>query len=376
MYTLERFFSTIEQYPRAHYIISVTKRNAEKIMGYRGRIVVALSGGVDSSVTALLLKRDGWEVVGATLLLHPGVGAPDPALARFCAAHGIELRAIPAAEMFAQRVLVPAAREYDRGRTPNPCCECNEVLKFALLAVVARELGAEALATGHYCITDGTVLRRGRDRAKDQSYFLYRLKRELLSFLRFPLGTFTKAEVRDFARSERLECAERPDSQDVCFAVANECCGDTLLKAAGLPPRPGNVTFKGRVVGRHAGIHRCTVGQRGGLGVALGVPAYVKRIDGVSGEVELCTDRAELGCRSFTLGRVNWQQPPPEAGSALDIQIRYRSRPARCRVFPEGENCRIETDEPLFAVTPGQAGAIYENDRLLGGGVIGIDPQL
>jgi len=339
-------------------------------MGKRKRIAVAMSGGVDSSVTALLLQRSGWEVVGATLLLRPETAAPDPALARFCAARGIELHAVPAAAEFSRRVLVPAAREYGRGRTPNPCCECNEVLKFALLAEFARGIGAEALATGHYCVNDGAALRRGRDRAKDQSYFLYRLKRELLPFLRFPLGELTKPEVRAIAGGECLECAERPDSQDVCFAVPGECCGDTLLRAAGLPPRPGNVTFGGRIVGRHCGIHRCTIGQRGGLGVALGVPAYVKRIDGASGEVELCTDRSELGSTAFTLSRVNWQQEPPEAGSALEIQIRYRSRPARCRIYPAGETCRIETDEPLFAVTPGQAGVIYENDRLLGGGVI------
>ncbi|MBP5530625.1 MAG: tRNA 2-thiouridine(34) synthase MnmA [Lentisphaeria bacterium] len=336
----------------------------------RGRIVVAMSGGVDSSVAALLLARDGREVVGATLLLKGDVAAPDPALERFCAAHGIVLHAIPAAEKFAEKVLRPAAREYDLGRTPNPCCECNEVLKFALLAGFARELGADALATGHYCVADGTALYRGSDRTKDQSYFLYRLKRELLPFLRFPLGGLTKKEVREIARSAGLECAERPDSQDVCFAVPGECCGDTLLKAAGLPPRPGSVVFGGRIVGRHGGIHRCTLGQRGGLGIALVVPAYVKRIDGKSGEVELCTDRAELACRRFRLSRVNWQQEPPAAGSGLEIQIRYRSRPARCRVFPEGETCRIETYEPLFAVTPGQAGVIYENDRLVGGGVI------
>ena len=344
-------------------------------MAKGGRIVVALSGGVDSSVTALMLRRDGWRVVDATLLLRPDATEPDPALARFCAAHDIELHAIPAAKEFASRVLVPAAREYDRGRTPNPCCECNEVLKFALLAEFARRIGADALATGHYCVAEGEALRRGRDRAKDQSYFLYRLKREILPFLRFPLGELTKPEVREIARAEHLECAERPDSQDVCFAVPGECCGDTLLKASGLPPRPGNVTYEGRIVGRHGGIHRCTVGQRGGLGVALGVPAYVKRIDGASGEVELCTDRAELACRSFTLSRVNWQQQPPAPGSELEIQIRYRSRPARCRVYPEGENCRVETTEPLFAVTPGQAGVLYENDLLLGGGVIDV-PQV
>jgi tRNA-specific 2-thiouridylase len=336
----------------------------------RKRIVVALSGGVDSSVAALLLRRDGWEVVGATLLLHPGVDAPDPALARLCADRGIELHAIPAADAFAERVLVPAAREYDRGRTPNPCCECNEVLKFAVLEKFAREVGAEALATGHYCVADGTGLSRGSDRAKDQSYFLYRLKRGTLPFLRFPLGDMTKAEVRSFARAEKLPCADRPDSQDVCFMTTGECCGDTLLRRAGLPSRPGRVVCAGRAVGHHAGIHRCTVGQRGGLGVALGVPAYVKRIDPETCEVELCTDREQLACRSFTIARVNWQRDIPAAGAELEVQIRYRSRPARCRVFPEGGRCRIETEQPLYAVTPGQAGVLYDGDRMLGGGVI------
>ena len=336
----------------------------------RGKIVVAMSGGVDSSAAALLLQRSGWEVVGATLLLHPESVGADPELARFCAERGIELHVIPAAEEFASRVLVPAAREYAAGRTPNPCCECNELLKFAVLAKFARELGAAALATGHYCVAEAGGLCRGRDRAKDQSYFLCRLSRELVPFLRFPLGEMTKVEVRDFARAEGMACAEKPDSQDVCFAVPGECCADTLLRRAGIAPRPGRVVFRGREVGRHAGIHRVTVGQRGGLGIALGVPAYVRSIDAASGDVELCTDRELLACRSFTIARVNWQRAVPEPGRALEVQIRYRSRPAPCRVYPEGGRCRIETEQPLYAVTPGQAGVIYDGDRLLGGGVI------
>lgn len=336
----------------------------------RGRIVVAMSGGVDSSAAALLLQRDGWEVIGATLLLHPGVEEADPELARFCAERGIGLHVIPAAEEFAAKVLVPAAREYAAGRTPNPCCECNELLKFAVLERFARELGAAALATGHYCVASEGGLCRGRDRAKDQSYFLCRLARKLLPFLRFPLGEMTKAEVRGFARAEKLACAEKPDSQDVCFAVPGECCADTLFRRAGLSPRPGRVVFGGREVGRHGGVHRVTVGQRGGLGVALGVPAYVKRIDPASGDVELCTDRELLACNCFHIARVNWQREVPAPGRSLEVQIRYRSRPEPCRVFPEGDRCRIETERPLYAVTPGQAGVLYDGDRLLGGGVI------
>jgi len=338
------------------------------------KILIAMSGGVDSSAAAWLLLREGYEVVGATLLLHPGADAPDPALTRLCSELAIPLHALPAADEFSQLVVAPAAREYNAGRTPNPCCECNELVKFSMLTALARRLGADALATGHYCIAEAGTLYRGADRAKDQSYFLYRLDRELLPFLRFPLGKLTKPEVRELAARAGLVTAERPESQDTCFAVAGECCGDTLLRRAGLAPRPGRVLFDGREVGRHAGIHRCTVGQRGGLGVALGVPAYVKRIDGASADVELCTDRAELGCRSFSLERMNWQTAElPEPGSEAEIQIRYRSRPARCRVFPAPECCRIETEEPLFAVTPGQAGVVYHGDRLLGGGAIRLD---
>lgn len=336
----------------------------------RKKIAVAMSGGVDSSAAALLLRREGWEVHGVTLLLHPEVSTADPALARFCAEQDIPLAVVDARREFHDRVIEPAAREYNAGRTPNPCCECNEVLKFALLEKCARELGAAALATGHYVRTDGEGLRRGGDRAKDQSYFLYRLRRELVPFLRFPLGDLTKPEVRAFARAKNLACAERPDSQDACFAVPGEGCGDTLLRRAGLPPRPGRVTADGRTVGTHAGIHRITVGQRGGMGIALGVPAYVKRIDPENCDVELCTDREQLACRSFILTRVNWQRELPAAGADLEIQIRYRSRPARCRVFPEDTRCRVETAEPLYAVTPGQSGVIYDRDRLVGGGVI------
>lgn len=339
-------------------------------MAFRGKVLVGMSGGVDSAVAALLLLRAGCEVEGATLLLRPGGTQPDPALSGLCRELGIVLHAIPAAGEFAHRVLIPAAREYNRGRTPNPCCECNAELKFALLSRFARELGAAALATGHYCIAAGETLRRGRDRNKDQSYFLYRLERGMLPFLRFPLGELSKPEVRELAERAGLPVSRRPDSQDVCFAVPGECCGDTLLRLSGMSPRPGRVVFAGRGVGRHAGIHRCTVGQRGGLGVALGVPAYVRRIDPVSGDVELCTDRRRLECSSFSLGRVNWQQEPPRDGEALEIQIRYRSRPVTCRVFPAGESCRIEVPEPLRAVTPGQAGVLYRGDLLIGGGVI------
>ena len=339
-------------------------------MGNGGKVLVAMSGGVDSSVAALLLLRAGYAVEGATLQLRPAESVPDPGARRVCEALGIPLHVIPAGREFAERVVIPAAREYDAGRTPNPCCECNAVFKFALLLDFAREHGAGALATGHYARIDAAGLRRGADAAKDQSYFLYRLGREVLGRVLFPLGGMRKSEVRQLAEAAHLPAAKRPDSQDLCFAVPGEPCGDTLLRRAGIPSRPGKVFFHGRVVGAHPGIHRCTLGQRGGLNVALGVPAYVKRIDAAAASVVLCTDREELASQVFCLERTNWQQPPPGDGDALEVQIRYHSRPAGCRVFRDGGRWRVETDEKLYAVTPGQSGVLYRGDLVVGGGVI------
>ena len=332
--------------------------------------MVAMSGGVDSSVTALLLRRAGYEVEGVTLLLRSEEALPDLVVRRVCESLGIVLHQLPARKEFIERVIAPAAREYDSGRTPNPCCECNEVLKFSLLLDFARAHGAVALATGHYARIDPTGLRRGADPAKDQSYFLYRLRREDFGSIRFPLGKMCKAEVRKLAEEAHLPVAKRPDSQDLCFAVPGEPCGDTLLRCAGMPPRPGKVVFRGRVVGAHPGIHRCTLGQRGGLNVALGIPAYVKRIDAETAAVELCTDREELASQVFCLARTNWQQTPPADGEELEVQIRYRSRPVKCRVFREERFWKVEAAEKLYAVTPGQAGVLYRGDLLVGGGVI------
>ena len=341
-------------------------------MEKKQKIVVAMSGGVDSSAAALLLLRAGYAVEGATLLLRPEEDLPDLAVRRVCEALGIVLHLLPARREFIDRVVVPAAREYDAGRTPNPCCECNEVLKFALLLDFARARGACALATGHYARIDATGLRRGLDPAKDQSYFLYRLRREELGSILFPLGGMKKSAVRALAEAAGLPVAKRPDSQDLCFAVPGEPCADTLLRHAGIPPRPGKVFFRDRAVGAHPGIHRCTLGQRGGLNVALGVPAYVKHIDAATAAVELCTDREELASRVFYLDRANWQQPPPAEGEELEVQIRYRSRPVKCRVFCDGGRRRVETAEKLYAVTPGQAGVLYRGDLVAGGGAIDL----
>ena len=343
----------------------------------REKVLVALSGGVDSTAAALLLRRAGYEVEGVTLLLKENDdGAAARASAEFL---GIPLRVVDAAREFQRRVIEPAALVCAAGRTPNPCCECNEVLKFALLAETMGQCGADFIATGHYArlvraddSADAPLIRRGADRSKDQSYFLYRLPAAVRRRLLFPLGEYAKPAVRALLKEAGWTGWERPDSQDTCFAVAGECCGDTLFRRAGFAPRPGRFLYRGREVGRHAGIHRCTVGQRQGLGVALGVPAYISRIDAESGDIELVTDPRELESSHFSLLRAVWSTgSPPAEGREFAVQLRYRGRPASARLIAAGDGWQVTTALPQRAITPGQAAVFYDGDTVLGGGEIG-----
>ncbi len=341
-------------------------------------VVVAMSGGVDSSVVAALAVQRGCRVIGATLNLSEDETPPDPAAARIAARLGIEHHYLDRRRAFRDRVIVPAALEYAAGRTPNPCCECNFALKFTELLDFAAQTGAEKVLTGHYARLDTAsgkpVLSRGADRRKDQSYFLYRLTPDQLHRIDFPLAELDKATVRRLAAAAGLECAERADSQDVCFAVPGENCGETLRRRAGLPARTGRFLHAGRVVGTHTGVHQFTIGQRQGLGVALGRPAYIAAIDPDSGDIELVTEPGPLFSRSFRITDQNWQGEPPEGGQ-YEVQVRYRSPAVPCRIEPGDGFSLIFPAVPLRAVTPGQAGVIYRGDRLIGGGVItGVEP--
>ena len=338
------------------------------------RTVIAMSGGVDSATAAVMAKEAGSEVIGVTLRMREASPQETAVLDEVVSKLGIELCVLDRKREFEERVLLPAAGEYAAGRTPNPCCECNRYFKFAELLAFAAEVKADELWTGHYAIVDkssgGAALLRGADPVKDQSYFLYRLTREMLSRVRFPLGGMTKTEVRAFAAERGFAFSRRPDSQDVCFAVPGECCGETLRKAAGLPETPGRFVYEGRTVGAHTGFHRYTIGQRNGFGVALGRPAYISRIDASSGDIELVTDREKLGCSSFFLRRTNLLMPAlPREG--LSIQVRYHCRPVPCRVTEEADGVwEVETALPQYAVTSGQAGVLYLENRVAGGGVI------
>lgn len=272
------------------------------------QVIAAMSGGVDSSVAAYLALRSGVEVIGVFLKMEPGSQC-DPELLRCCRDLGIRLIEHECSSEFYERVLYPSAAEYVSGRTPNPCCQCNKELKFAELLKAADQIGVEKVFTGHYVRlkeSDGVFsLQRGVDPGKDQSYFLYRLTQNELARIGFPLGGLTKSEVRQIAADAGLTCAVRKDSQDACFQIPGECCGETLRRRCQLPVKRGTFIYQGKIVGRHDGIHRYTLGQRQGLNVALGVPAYIKSISAENGNIELVTDQGALLSEKFTVKNVS-----------------------------------------------------------------------
>ena len=353
-------------------------------MRYAGKkVVVALSGGVDSAAAALLAKQAGCEVIAATLDLMPpepdwqqawGCGGEDKNIVVNAAKTlGIEHVFINGAAAFEERVLKRCFEEYSSGRTPNPCVLCNPMIKFGLLAEFARSIGAEALLTGHYAkFSPERLIVRGDDPKKDQSYFLYRLDRNLLDFIDFPVGNMQKSEVRELAQAAGLPVADRPDSQDACFVFPGETFADTLFRRFHGEARKGNFIYNNKVVGRHLGIHRCTIGQRKGLNVALGVPAYVKSISCSDCNVELVTDQTLLERKSFEIANCNFQvKDMPSETEELLIQIRYRTPPALGYLRKiDDDTFSIELNTPQRAITPGQSAVIYRNNTLLGGGII------
>ncbi|MBK8481652.1 MAG: tRNA 2-thiouridine(34) synthase MnmA [Proteobacteria bacterium] len=348
------------------------------------RVVVAMSGGVDSSVAAGLLREAGHEVIGLTLQLYDCetgtserscCGLSGVAAARAAAgALGLPHYVIDGQASFEQQVLRPAWDDYAAGRTPNPCVRCNDALKLGLLDAQARRLGAAFVATGHHArIAHGAwpVLRRGLDREKDQSYFLFSLAAEQLRRLLLPVGERTKAEVRELARQWGLPNAARAESQDACIAQRGDLA-EALRLRFGAPARPGLMRqAEGRVVGRHEGVHRFTVGQRKGLGVGLGERAYVTAIDAARGEVRLGSARA-LERAGLYADAVSWLiEAPPTGERAVEVQMRYRQRPVPARLVPQAHGTvEVHFERAQRAVAPGQAVVFFEGDRVLGGGWI------
>ncbi|MEA3034008.1 MAG: tRNA-uridine 2-sulfurtransferase [Sphingomonadales bacterium] len=343
------------------------------------RIVVAMSGGVDSSVVAALAARTGAEVIGVTLQLYDHGEAVGRSKA-CCAGRDIQDAQAVAAKLgiahyvfdyesrFRDSVIERFADEYARGRTPIPCVSCNQSVKFTDLLSLARDLGADCLATGHYVRRvagpRGAELHRAADPARDQSYFLFATTREQLDFLRFPLGGLPKPAVREIARELGLLVADKPDSQDICF-VPNGDYAAIVRKVRPEAARPGEIVdLDGRVLGRHPGLIHFTVGQRRGLDVGgQAEPLYVVRLEPEARRV-VVGRKAALAVSGARLSAVNWLGEGQSEG--LQVKVRSMARPAPARF--DGDSVFFEA--PDYGVAPGQAAAIYEGERLLGGGWI------
>lgn len=352
------------------------------------KLVAAISGGVDSSVAAAIAIEQGCELIAVTLKMRSCENMPDKRksccgieddmFARGAAEKlGIPHYFLNVKEQFEGKILRNAWDEYSIGRTPNPCALCNRHLKFGALLDYAVKIGAAGIITGHYSKIkrNGEVvsLHRGADPEKDQSYFLFGLTPEQLGKSFMPLGPFTKCEVREKARRFGLPNAEKTESQDACFGFRDETFSQTLCGLFKGIPRKGLIKDKsGKIIGEHGGVHLFTVGQRKGLGIALGAPAYVVKILPESGDVIVSKDENDLFSDRLTASNLNWQAADFEGRNFKCLaQIRYRGKPVNAEVTPlPGGRIEAKFEKPLRAVTPGQAVVFYENDRLVGGGWI------
>ena len=348
------------------------------------RVFAAMSGGVDSAAATLLLLQAGCDVTGVTLRLHgfrdrPGLcgSADEIDTARsVAAALGIPHVVLDLSERFREKVMDRFVSEYVRGRTPNPCVDCNREIKFGALLDWALDQGADAMATGHYARVrfDGAVgrwqLLRGADRRKDQTYFLYQLTQHQLSHLLLPAGDYEKPALRALAAAHGLSNAHRADSQDICFVPDGDYV--SFLRQQGAELVPGDfVDEAGRVLGRHKGLPCYTLGQRKGLGVSAGAPLYVLAKDPARNAVVLGADSA-LYTSELTAERVNWLSiPAPDGPLSVTARTRYSQREAAAHVEPlPGGRARVVFRAPQRAVTPGQAVVFYDGDLVLGGGTI------
>jgi tRNA-specific 2-thiouridylase len=359
----------------------------------KGRVVVGMSGGVDSSAAAALLLQQGYDVIGLTLKLWPQdclaraedkcCGPQAVADARgVCHRLGIPFYLVDEAEEFRRQVIEYFAAEYRAARTPNPCVLCNEKLKFGTLLARARKLGADFVATGHYARVEGdaatgrVLLKRGRDSRKDQSYFLFSLRQDQLARSLFPLGELTKTGTREVARERQLKTAEKEESMEICFVPDNDY-GRFLQQAKLVAPHRGEIVDPaGRVLGHHDGIEFYTIGQRKGLGLAAPKPLYVLELDPARNRVVVGDDEAALQRDAFTVERCNWIPFDAPAGELeVTAKIRHHHAGTPATVTPQADGAaRVRLHTPQRAITPGQACVFYQDDLVVGGGWIARSP--
>lgn len=371
----------------------------------KGKVLVAMSGGVDSSVAAALLRDDGYEVVGAFMRL----GSPGESLVQdageacqlesqtsslkpqaaikighqgCCSINDAKDAQLVAAELSVPfyvlnfkkdfgRIIDYFVGEYNAGRTPNPCVRCNDWLKFGRLWQFAQSIDAQFVATGHYAQVEGSQLLRGIDHAKDQSYVLFGTPRDHLRHMLLPVGRFTKPQIRGLAAELRLPVSDKPDSQEICFVPDQDYAG--LIRRRSPETMAGGVIrdTAGAVVGEHPGHQHFTIGQRRGVGVALGYPIYVVDKDSATNTVTV-GPRQELACTRLTADQTNWLiDPPYDTPIRCTAKIRYNAQPVPATVRATADDeLAIEFDELQYAVAPGQAVVCYDGDRVLGGGWI------
>jgi len=343
------------------------------------RVAVAMSGGMDSTAAALLLKSEGHEVLGLYMRLHSFSETAWELAEKAAAEIGIPIRKVDLTQDFQRLVVAPFVSEYAMGRTPSPCPLCNRFIKMGLLWEEAVSAGCEKLATGHYArivITrDGPILLRALDKGKDQSYFLFMLTREMLDRVLFPLNGVTKRQVRELVRTKGISVWETDESQELCFVAGSDY--RRLLEERCVEPRPGPIMdLNGNVLGRHGGMTSFTVGQRRGLGIPGAEPLYVVRIDPKTDTVYVGT-RRETYVAGVRLGKVNLLTSSPlRVEQRLTIKVRSTARAVGCKltgIDPAG--LTVLFDEPQAGVAPGQAGVLYSGARVIGGGWI-EEPEL
>ena len=344
------------------------------------KIIVAMSGGVDSSVAALLLKKAGHEVVGMTMDFginyEPNqqtrqCSAPESVIdaKKVCDMLGIPHYAIDKSSEMKKYVIDPFVEEYTKGRTPNPCVRCNQNLKFGAMLKKVEELGFDAIATGHYAkITkddDGYHLEAAEDKKKDQTYFLYGVKKEDLSKIIFPVYGMEKSELRKIAEEAKLPVAQKKESQDICFVPGGNY--RVLLDTYNIKQKSGNIIDKnGKILGSHSGVENFTIGQRKGLGVAIGRPQYVTKIDIKSGDVTI-GDKEDLEETTLFISNVNYLE---SLKGDLSIKIRSTMSATPCTVEQIGDNLKVTFVNPQYGVCAGQSAVIYNGDRVVAGGLI------
>jgi len=352
-------------------------------------VVVAMSGGVDSSVAAALLVERGYNCIGIMMRLWAEVGVGEGSTNKCCSLEsvhdarrvadtlGIPFYLINVEQPFKEKVVDFFIDGYSRGITPNPCIECNRHIRFDYLLNYARRLGADYLATGHYArlryADDGKVhLLKGVDEAKDQSYVLSVLGQDELHDVLFPVGEYPKSEVRRMAAERGLPTASKHDSMDLCF-IFDDDYRRFLRTWAAEAMRPGPIVDRrGKVYGQHSGLPGYTIGQRKGLGISgAAEPLFVLELDYRNNALVVGT-AAELGQDRLIAERVNWTlDEPPPAGARVQCKIRYKAKAVECTIFPIGQDCvEVQFDAPLRDITPGQGAVFYDGDLCLGGGVI------